>query len=122
MKDTIDQGISTVLGNFLDDRRREAAAIDERLAPLVDELSRVVFSGGKGCQMFGQGTPMYCGDESGASFPYPGVYPSLVVPETVAGGSSLPRHPGRTHDPTAAHLLVTTWRRLGVAGHRRRVP
>jgi len=47
MKDTIDQGISTVLGNFLDDRRREAAAIDERLAPLVDELSRVVFSGGK---------------------------------------------------------------------------
>jgi geranylgeranyl diphosphate synthase type I len=47
MKDTFEEGISSVLGSFLDERRAEAAAIDGRLGPLVDELRRAVFSGGK---------------------------------------------------------------------------
>jgi hypothetical protein len=80
----------------------------------------VVFSGGQGCQMFGGGQPMFCGDESGASFPYPGVYPSLAVPETVGGGTSLPghaRHPNdfdivllpRADEPVAPNL---SWYKL----------
>ena len=36
-----------MLARFLDERRGEAAAIDERLGPLVDELRRAVFAGGK---------------------------------------------------------------------------
>ena len=47
MKETVDEGVSDVLGAFLDERRGEAATIDERLGPLVDELRRMVFSGGK---------------------------------------------------------------------------
>jgi geranylgeranyl diphosphate synthase type I len=47
MKDTFEEGISAMLSRFLDDRREEAVAIDGRLAPLVDELRRTVFSGGK---------------------------------------------------------------------------
>jgi geranylgeranyl diphosphate synthase type I len=47
MKETYYEGISAVLGSFLEERRREAAAIDERLGPLVDELRRAVFAGGK---------------------------------------------------------------------------
>ena len=47
MRDTYVADIATVLGSFLDRRREEAAAIDERLGPLVDELRRTVFSGGK---------------------------------------------------------------------------
>ena len=36
MKETFDEGISAVLGTFLEERRGEATAIDERLGPLVD--------------------------------------------------------------------------------------
>jgi geranylgeranyl diphosphate synthase type I len=47
MASTIHEGISRVLGTFLEERHREAADIDGRLGPLVDELRRAVFSGGK---------------------------------------------------------------------------
>jgi geranylgeranyl diphosphate synthase type I len=47
VNNTVHEGISAALGTFLDERHGEAAAIDERLGPLVDELRRAVFSGGK---------------------------------------------------------------------------
>jgi geranylgeranyl diphosphate synthase, type I len=47
MADTVDDAITAVLEGFLEQRRAEAGGIDHRLGPLVDELHRVVFSGGK---------------------------------------------------------------------------
>lgn len=47
MKDTVEEAIAAVLNGFLARRRSEAVAIDGRLGPLVDELHRVLFSGGK---------------------------------------------------------------------------
>jgi geranylgeranyl diphosphate synthase type I len=67
MLNTIDEGISAVLASFLDERRGEAAAIDDRLDPLIDELRRVVFSGGKRLRpLFAVwGYQAACGDEVG---------------------------------------------------------
>jgi hypothetical protein len=48
----------------------------------------VVFVGGKTCQPWG-GPPEYCGDASGASFAYPGLWPYGTANEMAAGGTSL---------------------------------
>ena len=113
MRDTYVADIATVLGSFLDRRREEAAAIDERLGPLVDELRRTVFSGGKRLRpLFAMWGHLAVGGEVGEPMLRAAAALEMLHTFALIQDDVIDRSPTRRGSP-ASHLTLSTYAETG---------